>query len=87
MHLSARSTVVYQVRMLSKAHAIKSKEFAKVKSRLDAETMNSAQVDRARAKHVFLFWLVLFVSLFGCVCVFCLFVCLFWGGLMLLLLL
>ena len=47
--------------------------------------MNSAQVDRARAKHVFLFWLVLFVSLFGCVCAFCLFVCLFLGGLMLLL--
>ena len=51
MHLSARSTVVYQVRMLSKAHAIKSKEFAKVKSKLDDETMNSAQVDRARVEH------------------------------------
>ena len=39
--------------MLSKAHAIKSKEFAKVKSRLDAETMNSVQVDRPRVEQGF----------------------------------
>ena len=68
MHLSARSTVVYQVRMLSKAHAIKSKEFAKVKSRLDAETMNSAQVDRARVEHGFCVEPCLFCFLFSVFC-------------------
>ena len=66
--MSARSTVVYQVRMLSKAHAIKSKEFAKVKSRLDAETMNSAQVDRARVEHGFCVEPCLFCFLFSVFC-------------------
>ena len=46
--------------MLSKAHAIKNKEFAKVKSRLDAETMNSAQVDQACVEHSFCVELCLF---------------------------
>ena len=66
--MSARSTVVYQVRMLSKAHAIKNKEFAKVKSRLDAETMNSAQVDRARVEHGFCVEPCLFCFLFSVFC-------------------
>ena len=68
MHLSARSTVVYQVSMLSKAHSIKNKEFAKVKSRLDAETMNSAQVDRARVEHGFCVEPCLFCFLFSVFC-------------------
>ena len=55
------------VRMLSKAHAIKkkNKEFAKVKSRLDVETMNSAEVDRARVEHGFCVEPCLFCFLFS----------------------
>ena len=46
----------------------KNKEFAKVKSRLDAETMNSAQVDRARVEHGFCVEPCLFCFLFSVFC-------------------
>ena len=42
--------------------------FAKVKSRLDAETMNSAQVERARVEHGFCVEQCLFCFLFSVFC-------------------